>query len=122
MSKRTNRVAHLDADIHALLTAQKLSIATIASLAIDSAYKNPENLGQALSLRLKRKKVVTEVKRTTISGVDDTFSKATELGEQSGLSMEQVLRLAIEAWLIHQGEINEFTGNLRVPRDREDKP
>lgn len=89
-------------------------MSAIATLAIEAACKNPETLGQTLSLRLKRCSCA-EVKRTSIGCAEEVFTKAEKLGDYAGLHSEQVFRLAIEAWLIQQGKIHSETGKLLMP-------
>lgn len=98
---RIQRVYFIPTDL--LQAFEKLPVSRSGSIgiAIHEAYHDPDRLGRTLSKRLKSNEVTSPEKvKTGVSLAPEIVAMLDELAEKSQFSIEQVLRLCMEGYIL----------------------
>jgi hypothetical protein len=99
MTKRKNTM-YVSPSMNALCDALPITKAAAVVLAIHNAWKEPDVLAYALRLRLGRP-VEEKSLRISYSVDGRTEGKLKNLMDMTGLSGEETVRLAMEAYIHH---------------------
>lgn len=94
---KTQRAYYLPTTV--LEATEKMNRSEITRRALQNVLNDPQVIAEVLIARIKSGKKVEEMKRTNITIEPELLEDTNGLADRAGLSTEQVIRLAMEAYL-----------------------